>query len=71
MKLLKMLLDYEKRWSPRLHPNGNVRFKHWYRLNLFSDGSGFVNDSCGATVDDQQVLFRFGDVEELEKNLNR
>lgn len=68
-KLLNLLIKYEKKHAPRLHESGSLRFTHWYRLNLYSDGSGFVQDTCGYSIDNPQVLFRFEDVDELEKML--
>jgi hypothetical protein len=70
-KLLNLLRKYEKKHAPRLFPSGSVRFTHWYRLNLYSDGSGYVQDTCGCSKDNQQVLFRFNDIKELELELNK
>ena len=68
-KLLNSLVKYEKKHAPALFPTGTVRFTHWYRLNLYSDGSGFVQDTCGYSIDNPQVLFRFDDMKELESKL--
>lgn len=70
-KLLNMLVKYEKKHAPRLYSSGNVRFTHWYRLNLYSDGSGYVQDSCGCSKDNLQVLFRFDNVKELDLELRK
>jgi hypothetical protein len=67
--LLNSLIKYEKRHAPRLFPSGSVRFTHWYKLNLYSDGSGYVQDSCGCSVENPQVLFRFDGIDELEREL--
>lgn len=64
-KLVKLLKAYEIRTAPKLHPNSKViRYPHWYRLNIYSDGAGTVIDSLT-----NEVKFRFKDVEELNKNL--
>jgi len=68
-QLLKLLHKYEKKHAPRLFPNGNVRFTHWYKLNLYTDGSGFVQDTFGGNKEDPQVKFRFDNLDELKKEL--
>lgn len=68
----KLLKNYEKRHAPKTHRLSNSpRVHHWYRITLYSDGSGFVNDSCGATRDDLQVLFRFFSYKELVAQLKK
>ncbi len=63
-KLLEMLQAYEKRHSPLTWPDGSVRFPHWYKLTLYSDGSGSVEDSVG-----DKKIFDFTSLESLENRI--
>lgn len=64
-ELLDTLYQYEVRHAPeKFQDTGNHRCRHWYKLILYSDGSGRVEDSY-----EQKVLFRFHNLDELESNL--
>lgn len=70
-KLLSQLIKYEKKHAPGLHKNNNVRFTQWYKLCLYTDGSGFIQDTYGMTLNNPQILFRFDSIDDLEKELKK
>lgn len=67
--LLDLLKKYEKKHAPRVFESGIIRFPHWYKLSLYTDGSGLIEDTCGKSIDNPQVLFRFENIDQLKKEL--
>jgi len=68
-ELLNLLKKYEFNHAPKCHPSGETRFPHWYILGLYTDGSGFIKDTCGESKENPQIVFRFQTFSELEKEL--
>lgn len=49
-------------------PNGQWKFPHWYKLVMFSDGSGHVEDTSNMKLN---YIIKFDKVEELYEQLER
>lgn len=68
-KILELLKKYEIKHAPTTHTFGGVRYPHWYKLVLYSDGSGFIKDS--ATIKQKETIFQFDTTEQLYAELNK
>ena len=64
-EILGLLYKYELKYGTKFHLNSNTpKAPHWFKVELWSDGSGNVKDSST-----KEVLFRFDNIKELEGKL--